>query len=169
MAYIGEVRTTAFTFAPNGWALCNGQLLSIAANIPLYQVIGTAFGGNGTTTFALPDLRGRVPVMPGQGPGMSTRERGEMGGAETHTLTVSELPMHTHKLRANSGNGTTDKPDGNVPARNPAAIPQYAATVDANLETAAVGTAGADQPHNNMQPYLVINYVIALQGTAPTP
>lgn len=169
MAYIGEVRPAAFAVVPNGWALCNGQLLPIAQFTALFQVIGTTFGGNGTTTFALPDLRGRTPVGPGQGPGLTNRVAGESNGTEAHLLEVAELPAHTHTLRASTANGITDKPGGNVPARDPAAIPQYAAAANADLATNAVSDAGGSQPHNNMQPYIVVSYIIALQGVFPTP
>jgi microcystin-dependent protein len=169
MAYIGEVRPAAFGVVPSGWALCNGQLLSIATFNLLYQVIGTTYGGNGTTTFALPDLRGRTPVGPGQGPGLTNREAGESNGTEAHPLEVSELPTHTHAVRASTANGISDKPGGNVPARDPAAIPQHAAAANANLAANAVGDAGGSQPHNNMQPYIVVSYIIALQGIMPQP
>ena len=171
MPYIGEVRLTGFAFAPSGWALCDGQLLAISQNTALFQVIGITYGGNGVSTFALPDLRGRTPLGPGQGAGLSNRVPGEAGGSETHTLSASELPQHTHGLRASTANGTSDKPDGNLPARNPAAVPQYApaASADANLAANAVASAGGSQPHNNMQPYIVVNYIIALQGMFPSP
>lgn len=170
MPYIGEVRLTGFAFAPSGWALCNGQLLSIASNTALFQVIGTTYGGNGVSTFALPDLRGRTPLGVGEGLGLTNRAAGEAGGTETHTLSAAELPAHTHLLRANGGNGITDKPDGSLPARDPAAVPRYApaASADANLAANAVSNAGGSQPHNNMQPYVVVNYIIALQGMFPS-
>jgi microcystin-dependent protein len=169
MPYIGEVRLTGYAFAPSGWALCNGQLLSIASNTALFQVIGIAYGGNGVSTFALPDLRGRIPVAPGQGPGLSGRTRGEVGGTETHTIVSAELPAHTHALRASNANGTTDQPGGNVPARNPSGIPGYASSADADLAATGVATVGGSQPHNNLQPYIVVNYIIALQGMFPSP
>lgn len=170
MPYVGEVRLTAFSFAPSGWALCDGQILSIAQNIGLFQVIGTTYGGNGVSTFALPDLRGRTPVGVGEGPGLTNRDAGDAGGTEAHTLSANELPVHTHLMGASGANGTTDRPDGNVPARNPAAVPQYApaASADANLAANAVGNAGGSQPHNNMQPYIVVNYIICLQGMYPS-
>jgi microcystin-dependent protein len=169
MPYIGEVRLTAFSLVPSGWALCNGQLLSIASNTALFQVIGTAYGGDGVSSFALPDLRGRIPVAPGQGPGLSNRTRGEAGGTETHTLVTTQLPAHTHALRASNANATTDQPGGNVPARNPSGIPGYATVADANLAVAGVASVGGNQPHNNLQPYIVVNYIIALQGMFPSP
>jgi microcystin-dependent protein len=169
MPYIGEVRPLGFGLVPNGWALCNGQLLPISQNTALFQVIGTAYGGDGISTFALPDLRGRTPLGPGQGLGLTNRTRGESGGTETHTLGITHLPVHTHTLRASTANGSTDQPATNVPARNPAAIPEFAASADSDLAASAVANAGGGQPHNNMQPYIVVNFVIALQGMFPSP
>lgn len=165
--YIGEVRIWAGNFAPTGWAMCDGQIMSIAQNTALFSLLGVTYGGNGVTTFALPDLRGRVPIQPGQGAGLSSRARGEAGGAETHTLDVTQMPAHTHTAGASSGNGTSAAAAGNVPARSPAAIPQYAPTSDALLAPNAVGSAGGGQPHNNLQPYLALNFIIALQGMYP--
>ncbi len=169
MPFIGEVRLTAFSFAPTGWALCNGQILPISPNTALFSIIGTTYGGNGVSTFALPDLQGRTPLGVGQGLGLTNRSAGEAGGSETHTLSANELPVHTHLLRASSANGITDKPDGSVPARNPAGVPQYApaAAGDSDLASNAVGQAGSSQPHNNLQPYIVVNYIICLQGVYP--
>jgi microcystin-dependent protein len=169
MPYIGEIRPTAFSFAPSGWALCNGQLLSIGSNTALFQVMGTTYGGNGVSTFALPDLQGRIPVGAGQGLGLTARARGESGGTETHTLALNQLPQHTHILRASSANGTTDQPGGNLPARNPSGIPQFTTAADTDLASGAVGTVGSGQPHNNLQPYIVVNYIICLQGMYPSP
>jgi microcystin-dependent protein len=169
MPYIGEVRLTAFSSAPSGWALCDGQLLSIASNTALFQVIGTTYGGNGFSTFALPDFRGRIPVAAGQGLGLSNRARGEVGGTETHTLATTELAAHVHALRASNANATTNQPGGNVPARNPSGIAGYAAAADADLAAAGVASVGGGQPHNNLQPSIVVNYIIALQGMFPSP
>jgi microcystin-dependent protein len=169
MPYVGEVRIWApSNLVPTGWALCNGQILSIGSNTALFQVIGTAYGGDGASTFALPDLRGRVPVQPGQGQGLTNRTRGESGGTESHTLGITHLPGHTHTLRASTANGSSDSPGG-APARNPAGIPQFAASADADLAAGAVASAGGGQPHNNMQPYIAVNHIIALQGMFPTP
>jgi len=165
--FIGEIRLTADNLAPTGWALCNGQILAIASNTTLYSILGTAYGGNGTTTFALPDLRGRVPLGPGQAPGLSNRLRGQAGGEEAHTLAVSEMPAHTHSLGAGATNGNSDAPAGRVLARSPSAVPQFAASADVTLGSGAVGNAGGGVPHNNLQPYLVLNYIIALQGLTP--
>jgi microcystin-dependent protein len=167
--YLGEIMLFAGATPPSGWALCNGQLLSIAQNMALFQLIGTTYGGNGTTTFALPDLRGRAPIHAGQGPGLSNRVLGDSGGEESHQLTVPEMPAHSHAARARSGNGTSAIPTGLVPARDPSGTPHYGASPDVTLAAGAIGTAGGGQPHNNMQPYLVITYCIALTGAAPTP
>jgi len=166
--FIGEIRITADSLIATGWALCNGQLLSIASNTTLFSILGTTYGGDGITTFALPDLRGRVPVGPGQGPGLSNRHRGDVGGQEAHTLSASEMPSHTHSLGAAMSNGNSDVPNGRVMARYPSAVPQYGTSGDVTLGVGAVGTAGGSQPHNNLQPYLVLNYIIALQGITPT-
>ena len=165
--FVGEVRIFAGNFAPQGWALCNGQLLAIVQNTALFSLIGTAYGGNGVTTFGLPDLRGRVPLHPGQGPGLSNRDWGEAGGGENVTLAEFQIPSHTHTFAASMGNGVSDSPTGRFPARNPADIPQHGATPDASLAASAAGASGGGQPHNNMQPYLVVNYIIALQGIFP--
>ena len=156
--FIGEVRIFAGNFAPSGWALCNGQLLPI---------LGTTYGGNGVSTFGLPDLRGRAPLQPGQGPGLPEYDQGEVGGVETVTLTSAEIPVHTHTVSGNSGNGVADSPQGRVAASNPAGIPQYATIANTDLAASAAGPAGGSQPHNNMQPYLAVNYIIALTGIFP--
>ena len=166
--YIGEIRMFAGTFAPRGWAFCEGQLLSIAQYTALFSLLGTTYGGDGRTTFALPDLRGRVPMHPGQGPGLSLRRLGEKGGVEQHTLTTQELPPHTHALYADSSVGTSSGPGGLAPARNAAGIPQYGPGSNVTLDASAVGTTGGGQPHSIMQPYLAVNYIIALEGIFPS-
>jgi microcystin-dependent protein len=165
--FVGEIRIFAGDFAPTGWALCNGQLLSIGQNTALFSLIGTAFGGNGVSTFALPNLQGRVPLGSGQGPGLTDRARGNVLGEEAHALNGPEMAAHTHTLGASSANGNSDAVAGNVMARSPAAIPQFHVTADATLHSATVGATGGGQPHNNMQPYLTLNFIIALQGQFP--
>lgn len=165
--FVGEIRIFGGDFAPVGWAFCNGQLLSIASNTALFALLGTAFGGNGVSTFALPDLRGRAPLASGQGLGLTDRARGNVLGFETHALSGPEMPAHTHSLGASSANGTNDTVAGNVMARSPSAITQFHVTADTTLHSATVGTSGGGQPHNNMQPYQAMNFIIALQGVFP--
>ncbi|MCK5058268.1 MAG: phage tail protein [Candidatus Aminicenantes bacterium] len=182
--FIGEIHLYAFNFPPRGWAKCDGQLLPIAENTALFSLLGTIYGGDGRTTFALPDLRGRVPMHQGNGPGLYTRKIGDKAGAEWTTLAVSQMPAHDHtgtatlsgKVKCNSGTGNADTPVGNSLA-SISRTNQYSnagtnadmddGTVDAS-GTLTTSTAGGSQPHANMQPYLVINYCIALVGLFPS-
>ena len=167
--YIGEIMLVSFNFPPKGWTFCNGQLLPINQNQALFSLLGTTYGGDGISNFALPNLTGRVPLHHGQGPGLTARARGERAGETAHTLTVNELPPHAHTARAGSAVATSADPSaGLVIARNAAHVPQWGAATDVTLAGDAVGTAGGGQPHDNVQPYLVLNYVIALQGTVPS-
>ncbi len=166
--FIGEIRMFAGTFAPTGWAFCNGQLLPINQNTALFSLLGTTYGGDGRTTFALPDLRGRGPIHAGQGPGLSNRQLGESGGEERHTLIASEMPAHTHPLYADSSVGSFTDPSGRLPSRNAAGIPQYGSQANAIFSPQTVGPIGSSQGHNTMSPYLVVNYIIALQGIYPS-
>ena len=159
--------STSSWFPPKGWADCNGQLLSIAQNQALFSLLGTTYGGNGQTTFALPDLRGRAPIHFGQGPGTSQYDLGQMGGTETVTLQVGEMPAHTHALRVDNANGTTAAANGAYLARDPAGTPAYGNGSAGALANAAVATVGASQPHNNLPPYTTIRYCIALIGIYP--
>ena len=165
---IGEIRPWPNTLIPPGWALCQGQILPIAPNTALFSLLGTYYGGNGVSTFALPDLRGRIPLQQGQGPGLSSFSLGEMGGAESVTLSGSQLPMHTHTARGSSTTlGTGDDPTGRVVGRDPSAIPVYGASPDVNMAATSITTTGSSQPHTNLQPYLTINYIICLTGIYP--
>jgi microcystin-dependent protein len=166
--WIGEIALVPFNFPPKGWAFCNGQLLPINQNQALFALIGTYYGGDGITTFALPDLRGRSPVHQGQGPGLSSYVIGQTGGLENVTLGIPQIPAHTHQATGSSANGTSDSPVGAVPARDPAGTPRYAAAPNASLAAAAIATVGGGQPHENRAPYLTMNYVIALQGVFPS-
>ncbi|MEO6238459.1 MAG: tail fiber protein [Vicinamibacterales bacterium] len=184
--YVGEIILVAFNFAPAGWAFCQGQLLPISQNDTLFQLIGTTYGGDGQTNFALPDLRGRVPIGPGQGIGLQNYNFAEPGGEESETLTLQQLASHGHainstavtaaaKCRTTAGNLRT--PVGAVPAVEAAGVTMpysdaapdavmYADPVNVSGSTAAAGSAG---PHDNRQPYLALNYCIALSGIFPSP
>ncbi len=165
--YVGEIRVFAGNFAPTGWAFCNGQLLPISQNIALFSLLGTTYGGNGTSNFALPNLQGRTPIGSGDGPGLTPRSAGNSLGEEAHTVLGTEMPGHTHSMGASAANGTSDAPANGVMARSPAAIPLFHVAADTQLHSSVVVPAGASQPHNNMQPYLTLNFIIALQGMFP--
>jgi microcystin-dependent protein len=166
--FLGEVRSFGFNFAPKGWALCNGQLLSIAQNTALFSLLGTTYGGNGITTFGLPDLQGRAPMGFGQSPGLSPRDLGEEGGQESVSLLSSEIPAHTHTAMCNSGDGNQYDPAGHFWAQDAAGNAEYGTTGGSAMNAAALMTSGESTPHTNLQPYLVINYCIALQGIFPS-
>lgn len=167
--FIGEVKLFAGSFAPRGWAFCDGQLLSVSQNTALFSIIGTAFGGDGRTTFALPDLRGRVPLGPRHGAGLSNYIEGQKGGTENVTLTTAQMPNHSHSLNANSNPGTTNVPTNHVLANTAAFDNEYTATSpDTQMSTQAIGNTGGGQSHENRQPYLAINYIIAIMGTYPS-
>ena len=167
--FIGEVILFAGNFAPRGWAFCNGQLLQISSNQALFSIIGTIYGGDGRTTFGLPDLRGRVPVQPGTGPGLTTRQLGQRGGAESVALAASQMPSHSHTVQAFPGDPNSASPIGKVPSFSSA--PGFAdPTGDPNhiLAANAVSSEGGGQAHENMQPFLGLNYIIALVGVFPS-
>ncbi len=171
--FIGEIRMFAGNFAPRGWAFCNGQLLPIAQNSALFSILGTTYGGDGRTTFALPDLRGRAPMQWGDGPGLTPRPLGEKGGAENVTLIASQMPSHNHVLSASSQQGDQFSPEGNVPAVLLSATtgqPEnlYHATPNTTMASQALGVTGGSQPHNNMQPFLCVSFIIALVGIFPS-
>jgi microcystin-dependent protein len=167
--FVAEIRIFPFNFAPKGWAWCNGQLLPISQNTALFSLLGTFYGGDGKSNFALPDLEGRAAMHPNQGPGLSNHFLGEASGSETVTLLQSEMPSHAHQLRGNSNVGDNPAPGGNSFAR-PASTQVYQSTTNANLvpmAPEALPPAGGDQPHNNLQPYLTLYFNIALQGVFP--
>lgn len=167
-AYVAEIRIFPFNFAPAGWTTCNGQLLSISQNTALFSLLGTTYGGNGQTNFALPDLAGYAPMQPGDGPGLSLRDLGEIGGEETVTLLASEMPSHSHVLGAN----TLDPADTNVPSTSATFAASsggalYQTSSDTTMAADELANVGGDLPHNNMQPYLTLTFCIALQGQFP--
>lgn len=175
--FIGQISLFGFNFAPKDWAICDGQLLSIAQNSALFALIGTTYGGNGQTNFALPDLRGRVPMGQGQGPGLSPRNMGEVSGSENVTLQQSQMPMHSHMLSVSNQTASASDPTGHVLAASTGSDPVDGATVTVNTygtnptgtaSPQAISTAGGSQPHDNMQPYLTMNYCIALVGVFPS-
>lgn len=165
--FIGEVAMFGCNFAPRGYAFCNGQTLQIAQNTALFSIIGTIYGGDGRQTVGLPDLRSRFPMHEGQGPGLSNRVLGQRGGTETETLTVAQIPGHSHGLAASTGPGTTDDPANGVPAVPASSIPTYATagTAAAPDPTETTGGGGA---HENVSPFLAINFCIALEGVFPS-
>lgn len=163
--FVAEIRIFPFNFAPRGWAWCDGQLLPLSQNTALFSLLGTTYGGNGKSNFALPDLQGRAPMHPGQGPGLSLHDLGETGGSETVSLLESEIPSHSHGMRASNEDGNSRNAGGSYVGigNNIFAAPQ-------NLGAMAPETlapAGGDQPHNNLQPYLTFYFCIALQGVFP--
>ncbi len=165
--FVGEIMMFAGNFAPTGWALCNGQILPIAQNTALFSLLGTTYGGNGQTTFALPDLRGRVPIHFGQGPGLPDFIQGQVGGEAFHTLTVNELPSHSHAHLADDSAGTQSSPNGAFPARDPSGSPAYGPNQNVTMAANSIGSTGGNLSHNNLQPYVTINFCIALQGIYP--
>ena len=160
--FLSEIRIFSFVYAPQGWALCNGQFLPINQNQALFSLLGTTFGGNGQTTFALPDLRGMTPIHVGQG-----HLLGEKGGEQAHTLVQTELPAHTHLLQASTTNGTVDVAQNNVLAQ---ALNVYRGNPDnaSTLTPQSIANVGGSQAHLNMQPFLTLNFCIALQGIFPS-
>lgn len=167
--YIGEIRMFGGNFAPAGWAFCNGQLLAISENEALFTLIGTTYGGDGQSTFALPDLQGRIPIQQGTGPDGSSYVLGQRAGAETVTLTTQQIPGHTHALLATDTAANEASPAGHVLARSntvDAYLPSDAATA---MSAQAVAAAGGSQPHGNLQPFLCVSFIISLFGIFPSP
>jgi microcystin-dependent protein len=167
--FLAEIRIFPFNFAPKGWALCDGQILPISQNTALFSLLGTTYGGDGKSNFALPNLQGNAPMHPGQGPGLSLHDLGETGGSDTVTLLTSEMPSHTHSLRAATDPGDLNAP---APARSLARSDggfayQSTTTGLVPLAASAITPAGGDQPHNNLMPYLTLTFCIALQGVYP--
>ena len=164
--FLGEIYIVPYTFAPRGYAFCQGQILPIAQNTALFSLLGTTYGGNGQTTFALPDLRGRMPVGVGQGPGLSNIDLGQVSGTETATLTKDQMPAHGHPASATQAAGTSTRPSGKVPAAGAAV---YGNAGDGStLNQAFIQNTGGGQPFNLRNPYLGLNYIIALEGIYPS-
>jgi microcystin-dependent protein len=168
--FVAEIRIFPFNFAPKGWAFCQGQILPLSQNTALFSLLGTTYGGDGKSNFALPNLQGRVPMHPGQGPGLSLHDLGETGGSETVTILQSEMPQHVHVINSDDGriSGQISNPIGALLSKSSGASP-YNTGGNANqgLAAAMVSPIGGNQPHNNLQPYLTLNYCIALQGVYP--
>jgi microcystin-dependent protein len=167
--FVAEIRIFPFNFAPKGWAWCNGQLLPLSQNTALFSLLGTTYGGDGRSNFALPDLEGRAPMHPGQGPGLSLHDLGETGGSETVSLLESEMPAHAHALRASQDPGDIFAPGPTVSLASTTGGTSYQPgnTGIVMMAPEALAPAGGDQPHNNMQPYLTFFFNIALQGVFP--
>ncbi|WP_375412922.1 phage tail protein [uncultured Bradyrhizobium sp.] len=165
--FVAEIRIFPFNFAPKGWAFCDGQLLPLSQNTALFSLLGTTYGGNGKSNFALPDLQGRAPMHPGQGPGLSLHDLGETGGSETVSLLESEIPAHTHSFQYSNNDSGVQTPAGQLLAGG-VGVGQYAAPGPlVQMNPSVIAPAGGDQPHNNMQPYLTFYFNIALQGVFP--
>jgi microcystin-dependent protein len=167
--FVAEIRIFPFNFAPKGWAFCDGQLLPLSQNTALFSLLGTTYGGNGQSNFALPNMQGNAPMHPGQGPGLSLHDLGETGGSETVTLLQSEIPAHNHQMGSQTVPlGSLATPAGNTFTK-PASgnLFNIAGPVVVVMSDQTLAPAGGDQPHNNLQPYLTLNFCIALQGVFP--
>lgn len=168
--FVAEIRIFPFNFPPKGWAFCDGQILPLSQNTALFSLLGTTYGGDGKSNFALPNMQGNVPMHPGQGPGLSLHDLGETGGSDTVSLLESEIPSHSHNVMCLAAPANRTNPGGNSFTKASGATPFKAGTPTpalVPLSDNAVAPAGGDQPHNNMQPYLTLNFCIALQGVYP--
>jgi microcystin-dependent protein len=167
--FVAEIRIFPFNFPPTGWSFCDGQLMPISQNTALFSLLGTTYGGDGKSTFALPNMQGNVPMQPGQGQGLSLRDLGETSGVESITLLQTEIPVHTHVMRASSDTGDlfAPSPQASLAGSPGASAYQPAATNLVPMAPQALSLAGGGLPHNNMQPYLTLNFCIALQGIFP--
>jgi microcystin-dependent protein len=166
--FLAEIRIFPFNFAPKGWAFCNGQLMPLSQNTALFSLLGTTYGGDGKSNFALPNMQGSAPMHPGQGPGLSLHDLGETGGSDTVTLLQSEMLAHSHGLTASNRQGTDQSPVNELFAGGIGGISQYAAAgSNVQISPNAIAPQGGGQPHNNLMPYLTLNFCIALQGIFP--
>ena len=166
--FLGEIRMAGFNFAPRGWAFCAGQLLPISQNDALYALVGKTYGGDGQSTFGMPDLRGRVPINQGQGPGLNNYVMGQMAGTESVTLTTAQMPSHSHQINAANGGARSANPAGNLLGGGEADIYTHDTANAVALSQNVIASNGGNQPHENMQPYLCINFFIALEGVFPS-
>jgi microcystin-dependent protein len=168
--FVGEIRMFAGNFAPRGWALCDGQVLAVSQNTALFSLVGAVYGGDERSTFRLPDMRGRIPVHAGSGPGLSSRTLGATLGTERSTVTVDQTPPHTHTLQANTQHGAAGRPAGATPAQSTAAV--YRQSSDpasvVQLRTQSIGPVGGSQSHDSLMPFLCVNFIIALNGIYPS-
>ncbi len=165
--FVAEIRIVGFNFPPHGWAFCNGQLLPLSQNTALFSLLGTFYGGNGKSNFALPDFQGRAPIQQGQGPGLSEYFIGEQGGTETVSLLESEIPSHSHSLNASDNPAERNNPGGNLYAVPDSGFLYASAASMTPMSLQSLATSGGSQPHNNMPPYLTLNFIIAMQGIFP--
>ncbi|MDE2365512.1 MAG: phage tail protein [Betaproteobacteria bacterium] len=165
--FLGEIRSFGFNFTPVGWAQCNGQLLSIAQNTALFSILGTTYGGDGRTTFALPNLQGSTPMGAGQGSGLTNRVLGESGGTEAEVIGIQQIPSHNHAANAQPGNGNQAAPAGNFWAQDLGGSKEYGSSGTSQMAAGSISVTGGGQSHSNLQPYQVLNYCIALQGIFP--
>lgn len=170
--FVAEIRIFAGNFAPKGWAFCDGQILPLSQNTALFSLLGTTYGGDGKSNFALPDLQGRAPMFYGQGPGLSLHDIGETGGSETVTLLQTEIPSHSHQAKATTTAGTATNPTDGIWAvagsrRAPTSLYSTTAAAGTTMSAQALAPTGGSQPHNNMPPYLTMNFIIAMQGVFP--
>jgi microcystin-dependent protein len=165
--FLGEIRIVGFNFPPKGWAVCEGQILPLQQNAALFALLGTMYGGDGMRTFGLPDYRGRIPVFYGQGKGLTDYVEGETGGVETVTLTKEEIPAHTHNVMAVADPGDTNIISGNSIARSSGGAIYSGGNANVNFNQGAIGLTGNNMPHANLQPFLSLNFIIAMQGVFP--
>ena len=166
--FLAEIRIFPFNFAPKGWAFCDGQILPLSQNTALFSLMGTTYGGDGISIFALPNLQGRASMHPGQGPGLSLHDLGEAAGSDTVTLLESEIPLHSHPFNFVGATATSANPANTYLSNSPNTNASVYTPLTTNLKSGStLSTAGGDQPHNNMQPYLTLNFCIALQGVFP--
>jgi microcystin-dependent protein len=165
--FVAEIRIFPFNFAPNGWAWCDGQLMPLSQNTALFSLLGTTYGGNGKSNFALPDLQGRAPMHPDQGPGLSLHDLGEEGGSETVTLLESEIPAHSHAFSPSTSLANLNAPAATRVLARSSGGPAYGTGSTVNMNDNALAPAGGDQPHNNLMPFLTFYFCIALQGVFP--